>query len=117
MRWRFLLFGRSAHINAVWIGRFCDKRTHGNQAALANRQTITNGGVDAEPGAFFDVTMARENHMRGKKDVVLDHPMMANMVATPHDDIIANRGKWLERIILKNKAVFADSVATRCSFG
>lgn len=47
--------------------------------------------------------------MRGDKTIVLDHRMMTDVVSAPKHDVIANFDEWLDRIIFKDKAVFAHN--------
>ena len=52
--------------------------------------------------------MTRHNHMRRDKHVISNFPVMSNVVPTPQHHIVTNRRERLYRIVLKNKAIFAD---------
>lgn len=75
----------------------------------ANDDVIGNRRINANESIFSDRAKSGNNSVRGDKAVVLDHRMMADVVSAPKHDVIANFDEWLDRIIFKDKAVFAQN--------
>jgi hypothetical protein len=46
--------------------------------------------------------------MRANETVIPNDSVMAKMIATPKDAIIANAREWLDSIILKDKNILAN---------
>src|SRR5262245_59089762 len=55
--------------------------------------------------------------MRRKEHVIPNNAMMPDVIAAPHDDIMADGHKWLDRVVLEDKTVLADGdVREHCGF-
>ncbi len=48
--------------------------------------------------------------MGGNEDIVLDHDVMADMVAAPQGDVVTDSAEGLQSIVFENEAILADLV-------
>jgi hypothetical protein len=90
------------------VGRVADHDGAGPQhAAPADPHMIANRAVDPEKTAGADRYPARNHDMRGNKDIILDRRVMADMVAAPQRDVVADPHPRLDRVVFENEAIIA----------
>src|SRR5690242_5149259 len=84
---------------------FQHQRARSQHALLSDRDMIADGNVDADEAALPDANAARDHHVRRQEDVILDHRMVADMIAAPQRHIGANGGQGLDGIVLEDEAI------------
>ena len=78
------------------------------QQSLAILTLLPIEALTPEEAIVADLTEARKNDMRGKEHVVADLRMMADMIAAPQHDVVAERNEGLHDVVLEDEAVLAE---------
>ncbi len=52
--------------------------------------------------------MTGEHYVRGEEHMVMNDAVMTNVIARPHDDVVADGRERLEGVVLQNEAVVSD---------
>lgn len=76
---------------------------------ITDVSVIGERAVYAKETMSANITPSRHDDMRCEKAVIPNGRVVANVISTPHDDVIANCYEGLDRIILKNEAMLANS--------
>lgn len=66
-----------------------------------------DGGIDPEKAPLANRYSSGYNDVRGNERIIADAGMMADVVATPEKNVIADAHERLDDVVLEDKTVFA----------
>ena len=66
---------------------------------------IPDRGIHAEEAVGANRDATRDDDMRRHEDVVFDYCMMADVVATPEDNVVPDPDERLDRVVFQDEAV------------
>src|SRR6266850_932064 len=52
--------------------------------------------------------MSGKNHVRSEGNMIFDHAVVPDVIAAPQDHVVADRGEWLNGIVLEYETVITD---------
>jgi len=68
---------------------------------------VPQRSVDADKAGFADFDTAGDHDMRSNEAMVVNDRVVANVVAAPQGDVVADGDKGLNRVVFEDKAVVA----------
>src|ERR1700677_3937620 len=84
------------------------ERPGADHAPLPQRDPVAKRCVDADEAAGAHSDVPRDDRVRGDEAVVGYTAVVPDVVAAPHDDVLADPHEWLDHIRLEHERVLAD---------
>jgi hypothetical protein len=85
-----------------------DHRSHADDTIAGDLGVIGDATIHVEKAILSYFAVTGHDHVRRNEDVILDYGLMANVIAAPKDDVVANLDRVLDDIVLEDEAVLAD---------
>src|SRR5436189_3345462 len=84
-----------------------NRDAHANKSLACNDCFVPDGSVHTEETIWLDSAATGDDHMGGDHYVVFDDTVVADMISTPHHDVVAKLYKRLNGIVLEDKTIVA----------
>ena len=76
-------------------------------AIFADVHVMSDCGINAQEAIFPHVNLPGEHDMRRNERIVVDDAVMADMIAAPKSDVVADTDEGLHGIVLKDERMLA----------